>query len=105
MARDYPEHNEALEQRRSERITQHLKELDQMRPAYLEAKETVKGRSDRDDILALAQLLKAYHAGDSGETAIFIVAQAAMLVNKLVMPFAIVRNYEAKENEVEKLRK
>jgi hypothetical protein len=105
MARDYPEYNAALEERRAERITQRLKELDQMRPAYLEAKEAVQGRTDRDDVVALAQLLKSHQAGDSGEKAIFIVAQAAMLVNKMVMPFALVRNYEEKEKEVEKLRK
>ena len=105
MPRDYPEYNQSIAQRRAEVLDQRLKELDQMRPAYLEALEVIKGRTDRDEVLALAQLLKSYHAGDPGETAIYIVAQAAMMVNKLVMPFAVVRNYETKVDEAEKLRK
>jgi hypothetical protein len=106
MAREeYPEWNEVTTKRRLEVADQYSKDLEKQRPAYLQAREATEGRTDRDQVVELARLLKSYHAGDPGEKAIYVVAQAAMLVHELVMPFAVVTNYEAKEKEVEKLRK
>jgi hypothetical protein len=105
MAREgYPEYATATAKRRLEIADQYSKELEKQRPEYLQAKESTRGRSDSTQILDLARLLKSYHAGEPGEKAIFIVAQAALLVHELVLPFAIVTNYEAKEKEIEKLR-
>ena len=106
MAREgYPEYDVATAQRKAQIIEQRGKELERDRSAYLEALSAVDGRTDGKDMVDLARLLKSYQAGESSEKAIYILAQAAMLVNKLVMPFAIVRNYEVKEQELEKLRK
>jgi len=104
MPRDYPEYNETVSKRRGELIDQYSKELEEMRPAYTAARESLRGRVDRNEVIELARLIKSYQAGDPGEKAIFIVAQAAILVHKMVMPFAIVTNYENKEKEIEKLR-
>lgn len=106
MARtEYPEYNEDLAKRKVEIIEQREEELEQLRPAYLEALKITKGRSDGKDVIDLARLLKTYQAGESPDKAIYILAQATMLVNKLVLPFAVVVGYTTKEQELIKLRK
>ena len=105
MQRDYPEHDAYMVKRKADVVAQRTKELDQLRGEYLANKGAVQDRTDGKDVLELARLLKSYQPGEPSEKAIYIVAQATMLIHKLVSPFAIVRNYEEKERALEELRK
>jgi hypothetical protein len=92
MTRTYKEVVEAREQ-----------ELEQFRGAYQEAKALAGGR-DGKEIITLTRLLKSYLMGESPEKAVYIVAQATMLANKLAEPFVLIENYEAKRKDLEKLK-
>ena len=78
-------------------------ELEAVRGKYQEAKAKVAGL-DGKDLLNLARLLRTLQAGDTGEKAIYIVAQATMLVNIMAEPFIIVDAYEARAKSIEELR-
>jgi len=105
MAREeYPEYTQSLALRKADLILQKEKELEQDRGKYLAAKKATAGR-DSEEMIALARLVKSYQAGEVPEKAVYILAQATALIAKMVLPFAIVINYETKEREVEKLRK
>ena len=105
MSRDYPEYNEALAVRKEQVIEQRQKDLDRLHPNYLAAKAAVDGRQDGPELVILSRMLQTYRPGDPGEKAIYIVAQATMLIEKLVAPFAVVSNYEVRETELSNLKK
>jgi hypothetical protein len=105
VIRDYEEHNTALTTRKADLIKQREDELAQLYVAYKEAGRSISGRVDGKELIDLARLMKTYQAGDSPEKAVYVLAQATMLVNKMVIPFLVVANYENKERELDKLRK
>jgi len=96
MSRDYPEIVEARG-----------KELDALRGKYQKAKAdaTALG-SDKhqQDLLLLHKLMATYRAGDTGERAIYLVAQATFILDSIIAPIRIVNEYEEKERSLEKLK-
>ncbi len=88
----------------SEVIDAREKELEKFRDQYQEAKALTAGRDGRE-MLTLARLLKSYQMGDHMEKAVYIVAQATMLVNKMVEPFAVIEAFEQKKKDFEALKK
>jgi hypothetical protein len=92
MSRTYGEVIEARE-----------KELDQFRGKYQAAKALTAGR-DSKDVIEIHRLLRAYIAGDSPEKAVYIVAQAAMLADKMAEPFLIIEAYDNKVKSLDAMK-
>jgi hypothetical protein len=96
MARDYNEYREAI-------IKGREKELDRLKGPYLQAKAETEGM-DPTPILKLSELVRSYQPGEAPEKAVYLLAQAAMVVSEMAAPFVRVREYERKEREYLNLR-
>jgi len=81
------------------------KELDELRGKYQLAKAQTVARIDGPELTVLARLLRSYVAGEPPEKAVYIVAQASMLVNKMAEPFAIIDAFDQKKEALEQLEK
>ena len=101
----YPEYESALEVRKAGVIKEYEDELIALSATYADAKRSITGRTDGKDLIDLAKMLRSYKAGEPPDKAVYIIAQATMLVDKLVKPFVVVANYENREKQLDKLRK
>ena len=96
MGRDYQEYVESAVNRR-------MDELDKLRGKYQEAKALTVGR-DGAAIRKLFSLVTSYKAGEPPEKAVYILAQAAMLVAEDAKPFLVVDDYERREQSLTKMK-
>lgn len=85
-------------------LEQREKELEKRRGEYQSAKAMTVSPVNINEIASLYQLLRSYIPGDQSEKAVYIVAQATMVVEKIYKPFSIVEEYERKKKTIEQMR-
>ena len=82
------------------------KELDADRGKYQLAKAeaaALGSAKHREELLTLFRIVASYRAGDSGEKAIYLLAQTSMRLLSMVGPLLIMEQFEAREADFNKL--